>query len=458
MMKMKNTLLTAQSVGTIHNKLAGSYVVRSFISTMSNTDNVNLFYPFKSKMQLYQWFVGFSDAESNFIIHRILDKKGNISKFSFMFNIELHIDDLHVLEFIKNKLEIGNIRVYKDKSIFTVSDKQGVYKLMSIFDEFNLNTTKRMDYLNFKEAFILYHERDSNVKVTESKELIGKILKYKNTMNTKRNLALLTPEDLESNINITSYWLLGFIEGDGSFFISRTDIEPVFYIELSEEQYPVLLKIKEYLENNLGFDKYSLYKLKSSSVISINKQKSRLGKPTVIFSIKNIFILNNYFIPFIENMVFISKKGKDFLYFKIICNAVYKGSHKLEYIRSLIIKLSYTMNNFRLSTNTKPVELLSEQEKDNIILAEATFEYLNDGRILDKKTNKPLASFRSCIYEVTLPSGEIVLVDTLKEALGMVNVSFRTLKKLLDEGQSVKLRSYEVKRVPIFLPLDKFKI
>ena len=251
---------------------------------------------------------------------------------------------------------------------------------------------------------------------------------------------------------------MGFIEGDGSFFISRTDIEPVFSIELSEEQYPVLLKIKEYLENNLGFDKYSLYKLKSSSVISINKQKSRLGKPTVIFSIKNIFILNNYFIPFIENMVFISKKGKDFLYFKIICNAVYKGSHKLEYIRSLIIKLSYTMNNFRLSTNTKPVELLSEQEKDNIILAEATFEYLNDGRILDKKTNKPLASFRSCIYEVTLPSGEIVLVDTLKEALGMVNVSFRTLKKLLDEGQSVKLRSYEVKRVPIFLPLDKFKI
>ena len=88
---------------------------------------------FYSDSQIFQqWFVGFSDAESSFIIHKVLDKNGNISKFSFMFTIELHIDDLHTLEFIKNKLELGNIRIYKDKCIFTISDKQGVYKLISI--------------------------------------------------------------------------------------------------------------------------------------------------------------------------------------------------------------------------------------------------------------------------------------------------------------------------------------
>ena len=111
---------------------------------------------FYSDSQIFQqWFVGFSDAESSFIIHKVLDKNGNISKFSFMFTIELHIDDLHTLEFIKNKLELGNIRIYKDKCIFTISDKQGVYKLISIFDKFNLNTTKYLDYLKFKDAFIL---------------------------------------------------------------------------------------------------------------------------------------------------------------------------------------------------------------------------------------------------------------------------------------------------------------
>ena len=396
-----------------------------------------------------QWFVGFSDAESNFIIHKVLDKNGNISKFSFMFSIELHIDDLHTLEYIKNKLGLGNTRIYKDKCIFTISDKQGVYELISIFYKFNLNTTKYLDNLKFKEAFKIYHERPSNTKVANSKDLIPKLLELKSNMNKSRKI--VTSEDYKGKINITKYWLLGFIEGDGSFFISRTDIEPVFSIELSEEQYPVLLKVKEFLENNLGFDKYSMFKLKNSSAISINKQKSRLGKPTFIFTIKNIFILNNYFLPFIEKMVFISKKGKDFLNFKIICNAVYKGSHKIEEIRSLILKLTYNMNNFRLSNNTKPVVWLSEEEIDKIINVEAIFEYLSDGRIIDKRTNKPLPSFRNCIYEITLPSGEILLADTLKETLSRVNVSFRSLKKSLDESESVKLPNFEVKRIPIFM-------
>lgn len=107
------------------------------------------------------------------------------------------------------------------------------------------------------------------------------------------------------------------------------------------------------------------------------------------------------------------------------------------------------MNNYRLSTNTKSVEILSEQERDTIINAEATFEYLDDGRIIDKKTNKPLLH-RNCIYEIILSDGEILLVDTMKEALNNINVSFITLKKLLDEGESVKLPNYEVKRIPIF--------
>src|SRR5437667_7869578 len=111
---------------------------------------------------------------------------------------------------------------------------------------------------------------------------------------------------------------------------------------------------------NLGFDKYSFHKLNSSSVIAINKQKPTLGKPSLIFAIKNIFILNNYLIPYFESIEFLTKKGKDFEYFKIICKAVYNGSHKIDEIKSLILKLSYTMNNFRLSTYSGSTEFLSK--------------------------------------------------------------------------------------------------
>lgn len=74
--------------------------------------------------------------------------------------------------------------------------------------------------------------------------------------------------------------MLGYIEGDGSFFISRTDIEPVFSLSATEEQYDLYLKIKEFLIANLGFDKYSLFKLNSSQAIAINLSKARNnGKP-----------------------------------------------------------------------------------------------------------------------------------------------------------------------------------
>jgi hypothetical protein len=78
------------------------------------------------------------------------------------------------------------------------------------------------------------------------------------------------------------------------------------------------------------------------------------SKASVLLLIKDIHILHNYFIPFLNNMEFITKKGKDFKDFQIICRAVYNGAHRREDIKSLIIKLSLTMNNYRLS------ELLDE--------------------------------------------------------------------------------------------------
>lgn len=57
-----------------------------------------------------EWFVGFTDAEGNFI--------------NFRFMIGLHIDDQPVLEFIQSKLKCGIIEQNKEKtaSYFIISD------------------------------------------------------------------------------------------------------------------------------------------------------------------------------------------------------------------------------------------------------------------------------------------------------------------------------------------------
>lgn len=158
------------------------------------------------------------------------------------------------------------------------------------------------------------------------------------------------------------------IEGDGSFGLARSTFEPFFSIKLTEAQYPVLLKIKEFLENNLGFDEYSLYKLRSSAIFTVRVEKAvNNSKPLVSLTIKHLHVLNNYLIPFLSQDEFFTKKGKDFIDFKIICSAIYVGAHLREDMKSLIIKLSNTMNNFRLYTFKGSVDYLSKIDRDLLI-------------------------------------------------------------------------------------------
>jgi hypothetical protein len=196
-------------------------------------------------------------------------------------------------------------------------------------------------------------------------------------------------------------------------------MEPVFSIKLTESQLPLLIEIKKYLENNLGFDSYSMQKLNSSSIIAIGKNKAiNNSKPLATLTIKNIHFLNNYFIPFLNESAkrreFISKKGLDFNDFKIICKAIYIGAHRIKRIKDLIIKLSFTMNNFRLSTYLGTVESISISEINEIINAKATIEHLSDGRQIDIETKKLIhRRSSSSIYEIIKYSGEILIKPNL---------------------------------------------
>ena len=141
--------------------------------------------------------------------------------------------------------------------------------------------------------------------------LISKLLELKNNMNTKR-IHFNMPEN---NVLITKSWLVGFIEGDGSFSLERATFEPIFSIKLSETQLPLLVKIKEFLVNNLGFDSYSMHKIKNTPILSITTEKARdIGKsiPLAVFMIKNTHVLNNYLIPFLSEEEFMTKKVKIF--------------------------------------------------------------------------------------------------------------------------------------------------
>jgi hypothetical protein len=406
----------------------------------------------KDEENFLKWFVGFSDAESSFIINPLLKKdKVTISSFSFMFKIALHKDDESVLIYISNKLGIGKVRLYKNECIFNVTDKEGIKLLISIFDKYNLNTTKYLDYLDFKEAFHLYFNRDRELSAESVK---NEILELKNKMNTNR-VNFYRPENCK--VIITKSWLLGFIEGDGSFFVRRDTFTPVFCIELTGVQLDVLLKIKEFLENYLGFDVYSLYKLKNSSTIAVTTVKARKdNKSSVAITVKNVKFLNNCFIPFLDDMIFLTKKGQDFQDFKTICRVVYNGAYRNEEIKKIILKLSYTMNNYRLSTSTTPGLSLSNEERDKLILVPPTLEYFYDGRAIDYSTGELIHQQTSCVYDIRKLNGEVLIENTLSKAASIVGVYPDTLSKHLDvkvqssEKHWVRLNNHKIRRVPVF--------
>ncbi|RMZ69661.1 LAGLIDADG endonuclease [Pyrenophora seminiperda CCB06] len=75
-----------------------------------------------------QWFVGFSDAESTFIINPSMKKdKVTISSFSFMFKIALHQDDSGVLRYIS--------KLVNNKAHLTV---EGIKEIVNIKASMNL--------------------------------------------------------------------------------------------------------------------------------------------------------------------------------------------------------------------------------------------------------------------------------------------------------------------------------
>ena len=235
-------------------------------------------------------------------------------------------------------------------------------------------------------------------------------------------------------------------------------MEPVFSIKLSESQLFLLKGIKEYLKNNLGLDTYSVNKLEYFSVISIGKGKAvNNSKPLATLTIKNTHFLNNVFIPFLDESKFISKKGLDFKDFKIICYAIFIGAYRTERIKGLLIKLSMTMNNFRLSTYTGEKVNMSLAEINEILDAEETIEHLSDGRELDINTKKLIhRRSSSSIFEILKPLSptggrEVLIKPNLAECAKEIGVGFNTLKRELDNQiQQVEYKGYKIKRIGVF--------
>jgi LAGLIDADG endonuclease len=137
------------------------------------------------------------------------------------------------------------------------------------------------------------------------------------------------------HIRITPYWLLGFIEAEGSFYLSRTSLVPSFSLALTEVQLPVLKKIQSFLLNQL--DEHSLIKAVNTKLINISSEPASGNiKAKVKLSITQLDYICNIFIPFLDSLKFQSKKKLYFKDFKLICSLIMQGKLLISEGKSII--------------------------------------------------------------------------------------------------------------------------
>lgn len=136
------------------------------------------------------WLAGFTDAEGMFYIKLTESDKNAV----FSFRISLHVDDVSVLEFIQKTLGFGKVYI-SDKASFVVSNQKELKELIDIFSKYNLNTTKYLNFLDFRKAFELY--TSSKIK---SLGMMEEIKHIKNNMN-KLRVEFGFPQDYKIHLN-----------------------------------------------------------------------------------------------------------------------------------------------------------------------------------------------------------------------------------------------------------------
>ena len=191
---------------------------------------------------------------------------------------------------------------------------------------------------------------------------------------------------------LNPYWLIGFCEGDSSFFFTKSYLYPRFSITQNNKSIKIMklishfflnlpvilpksiLSVEGILNENLNLKNF---KLSNNDFLIKNRNK-------IDFSISRIDILFYQVLPFFENYKFFSRKGLDFQIWSILLKLRYLGYHNVGSIKTVMLELPENMNNARYLNKNYMLQTCELIDKINKFIN--TFPFLNK----DFKLVKPL--------------------------------------------------------------------
>lgn len=296
-----------------------------------------------------QWLTGITDGDGCFYI--VYNSKGY---WNFTFKISLSIYNLQVLHYIKKNLSVGSITIETSKKMgtFRIRDRKMLKEIIiPIFETYPLLTSKFFSYIKFRDAISVMNN-DSLTK-NEKNSLILQILKTKidkdfvspiwlqnctisrkeffnsiyfhnSTKDVKYIYNLINLCDLKSIISRS--WLIGFIEAEGSFYLTNKDNNRIVHgFGITQKLDPIVLcGIRSFF----GISAQIRYRVKNDFYILDNTNSRANENIITFFSGKNRSKTNMKSMKSLEFRIWSRS------YFK------YKGNYeKLEKIRDLMRKL-----------------------------------------------------------------------------------------------------------------------
>ena len=342
----------------------------------------------------------------------------------------MHIDDVAVLYTIRDKLDIGIVSIKGNTSSYRVSSFQVILEsLLPIFDKYPLLTHKQLDYKDWKNAIMLKNLGKKNGQSLNTDTFL-KIVDIKNNINKSRtNFEAY----VLSNDMINKNWLVGFIEGDGTFYFSNSSV--VFGITQKDKK--ILEAISYFLQNNVPLSppyKNLCIPNKPNCIIKDNTNAFQL-----VITDKDV--LFQYIYPFFRGLSFYSRKAIDFSIWGLVLYIFIYGYHNIPNGREILLKLSNNMNSKRYFSDLS--DFIEEDEIKNLFKIEPPFD-IESGKsqfILAKEyslTKGSRKGFKVYIYKngVEIKGSPFDSFRSGVKALSSISAS--SIRNYLDKGKIFK--------------------
>jgi len=370
--------------------------------------------------QFGKWLSGFIDGEGNF---QVWVERGRYLRVAF--RLHLHIDDVAVLYKIQAYLGVGTVTMNTANSTCTfritnVSDIVSV--LLPFLAAYPLQTVKQYDCHDFRAMVLLLVSRATMVLTPPQ---LADALVVIRGMNSGR---INYPVPVLPAV-IDPFWLLGFIEGEGTFGLKS--LIPYFQLGQHVRNTALMHSIGLFLEGLPNGFGYSLHTLPLLINFTLNKTTGVL-----VLSNANVDSLFDILAHYLLGLPFQTRKETDFLYWCLVLYLRKYGYFYLDSGRQLAVAIAAYINKSRYS-NAKSVP--AEPTIPSDLLSSSPPVELEPGMThaqLARLTAKTLGNKSYWVYDqgTLVPGSPFATQPAALQAIGKPGTS-SAVRRYLDSGK-----------------------